>query len=93
MGQLALPAPVSQNPEASSCGQAAGAQQRQMVEKNDVQRSGLVEEKQGVTPTTYINPAVPAQQAHPEDKDAHQRGTKDKLEVIPGASNGEAWRR
>ena len=58
-----------------------------MVEKNDAQRSGLVEEKQGVTPTTYINPAVPAQQAHPEDKDAHQRGTKDKLEVIPGASN------
>lgn len=63
--QLALPAPVSENPEASSCSQAPGAQQHQMVEKHDVQRSDLVEEKQVVAPTTYVNPAVPAHQDPP----------------------------
>ena len=87
MGQLALPAPVSENPEASSSVQAPGAQQHQMVEKRDVQTSALVEEKHGVTPTTHINPLVPAHQECPEDKDARQRGTKDQLDVQSGASN------
>lgn len=87
MGQLALPAPVSENPEASSSVQAPGAQQHQMVETRDVQTSVLVEEKHGVTPTTHINPLVPAHQECPEDKDARQRGTKDQLDVQSGASN------
>ena len=80
--QLALPAPVSQNPEASSCSQAPGAQQHQMVEKHDVQKSDLVEAKQVVAPTTYVNPAVPALQDPPDDKD--------KVAVDPGVANHEA---
>ena len=82
MGQLALPAPASQDPQASSCGQAPGAQQPQTVVNKEIQKSDLVEEKQ-----IHINisPSVPAQE-HPEEKEAEHRATKDQVEVIQSDS-------